>query len=664
MADQNNHRVQKWLVGANVGITVAGVNGNSSSELGKLNSPSSVYFDGAGNLYVAERNNHRVQKIQLNPQIKVPAGSLTGSMTIKGMRDAISDPNETATVSILSASNATYSSTVSTTLTINDSDPVPSVSFTLSNTKITENSDSDVVLTARTSVASSSVISITFNTEGSTASLTSEFVLSSNSIVIPANQTSGTLRISTATLSDTTVEPLEDIVLNVATIENATASNRSVTLKLESINNPSATISLGSASIPESDSTNVVFTLSGRASRDAEIEVALSGTALIDKDFTLEYPGKGDAKTVAGGNGNGNENNKVSDPLGLFVSSNGTVFVSNSNNPKITKWAPGATTGTVVAGGNWWGANLNQLGNPWGVFVAANGDVYVSDHNNHRVVKWAPAATQGVVVAGGNGEGSEPNQLRWPTGVFVDTEENIYVADRNNNRVQKWAKNATTGATVAGGSDFNNQNNVNVLNNPQAVFVDADKNIYVTTGWNHAVQKWAPGATQPTIVAGGNWYGSAPNQLADPSGIYVDSDQNVYVSERDNHRVTKWAPGAKTGNVVAGGLGDGSSVAKLSRPSGVALDAEGNLYVSDQSNHRVQKFGKNPIIAIKAGDLTGQIKVKGVNDLTDEDNKTLILTPTTVTNVALSSSASNTITIVDNDTAPVVSFKFSSPTIV
>jgi hypothetical protein len=664
VADQNNHRVQKWLVGANEGITVAGVNGNSSSELGKLNSPSSVSFDGVGNLYVAERNNHRVQKIQLNPQIKVPAGSLTGSMTLKGMRDAISDPSETAIVSILSASNATYSSTVSTTLTINDSDPVPSVSFTLSNTKITENSASDVVLTARTSVASSSVISITFNTDGSTASLTSEFVLSSNSIVIPANQTSGTLRISTATLSDTTVEPLEDIVLNVATIENATASNRSVTLKLESINNPSAVISLGSASIPESDSTNVVFTLSGRASRDAEIEVALSGTALVDKDFTLEYPGKGDAKTVAGGNGNGNENNKVSDPLGLFVSSNGTVFVSNSNNPKITRWAPGATTGTVVAGGNWWGNQLNQLGNPWGVFVAANGDVYVSDHNNHRVVKWAPAATQGVVVAGGNGEGSEPNQLRWPTGVFVDAEENIYVADRNNNRVQKWAKNATTGTTVAGGSDFNNQNNVNVLNNPQAVFVDADKNIYVTTGWNHAVQKWAPGATQPTIVAGGNWYGSAPNQLADPSGIYVDSDQNVYVSERDNHRVTKWAPGAKTGNVVAGGLGDGSSVAKLSRPSGVALDAEGNLYVSDQSNHRVQKFGKNPIIAIKAGDLTGQIKVKGVNDLTDEDNKTLILTPTTVTNVALSSSASNTITIVDNDTPPVVSFKFSSPTIV
>jgi hypothetical protein len=182
---------------------------------------------------------------------------------------------------------------------------VPSVSFVLSNTKITENSDTDVILTARTSVASSSVISITFNTTGSTASLTSEFVLGANSIVIPTGQTSGTLTISTRGLTDAEVEPLEDIILNVATIENATASNRSVTLKLESTNNPSAAISLGSASIAESDSTNVIFTLSGRASRDVEIEVDLSGTAVVDKDFTLDFPGKGNAKTVAGGNGNG-----------------------------------------------------------------------------------------------------------------------------------------------------------------------------------------------------------------------------------------------------------------------------------------------------------------------------------------------------------------------
>ena len=664
VADQNNHRVQKWLLGSNEGITIAGINGNASSDIGKLSSPSSVSFDGAGNLYVAERNNHRVQKIQLSPQVKVPAGSLTGSMTFKGMRDAVSESSETAVISVLSALNATYSSTVSTTLTIVDSDPVPSVSFVLSSAKITENSDTDVVLTARTTSASSSVISISFNTIGSTASLTSEFVLGSNSIVIPTGQTSGTLTISTRGLTDSEVEPLEDIVLNVVAIENAIASNKSVILKLESINDPTSTVSLASPSIVESDSTTAIFTLSGRASRDAEIEVALSGTAVVDKDYTLDFPGKGNAKTVAGGNGNGWENNKVGDPLSLFVTSNGTVYVSSSNNPKVTKWTPGSTTGTVVAGGNWYGNASNQLGNAWGVFVANNGDVYVTDHNNHRVMKWTAGSTSGVVVAGGNGEGSEANQLRWPTGVFVDADENVYVADRNNNRVQKWAKNATTGTTVAGGTDFNTGNNINQLNNPQGLYVDAEKNVYVTTGWNHAVQKWAPGATQPTIVAGGNWYGSASNQLGDPSGIYVDADKNVYVSERDNHRVTKWAPGTKVGKIVAGGLGDGSSASKLSRPSGVSLDADGNIYVSDQANSRVQKFGKNPIISIKAGDLTGQIKVKGVDDLSDEETKTLTLTTVSATNVTLSNTASKTVSIVDNDEAPVVSYKFSAPTIV
>lgn len=658
VADQNNHRVQKWLAGASEGITIAGTNGDASSDLGKFSSPSAVAFDGKGNVYVAERNNSRVQRIQLSPQVRIPAGSLTGSMNVKALRDAVSENDETAIVSVSSAVNASISTSTSSTVTIRNLGDYPSVSFTLSSPKITENSSTDVVLTARASIASSSTISITFNTIGSTASLTNEFALSANSIVIPTGQTSGTLTISTSTLSDTTVEPLEDIVLNVATIENATAANSRIVLQLESINDPSTTISLAASSISESDSTNIVVSLSDRASRDAEIELALTGTAVLDKDFTLNFPGKGNAKTVAGGNGNGSENNKVSDPLGLFVTPNGTVYVSNSNNPKITKWAPGATTGTVVAGGNWYGTALNQLSNAWGVFVAANGDVYVTDHNNHRVMKWSEGATAGVVVAGNGTEGSEANQLRWPTGLFVDADENVYVVDRNNKRVQKWAKNATTGVTVAGGIAFSEGNTTNPLNNAQGLFVDADRNVYVTTDWNHAVQKWVPGSSQPIIVAGGNGYGSNLNQLGNPNGIFVDADKNIYVAESGNNRVTRWAPNATAGVIVAGGNGEGSTPAKLSRPSGVSVDANGNIYVSDQGNNRVQKFLINPIVTIKAGELTGQVQIKGVDDLSDEETKVVTITPLSSSNAVLSSTASKTVSITDNDNPPTLTFSF------
>jgi len=42
------------------GITLAGVNGEGSSA-DQLSSPNGIAFDDSGNLYIADRNNYRVQ---------------------------------------------------------------------------------------------------------------------------------------------------------------------------------------------------------------------------------------------------------------------------------------------------------------------------------------------------------------------------------------------------------------------------------------------------------------------------------------------------------------------------------------------------------------------------------------------------------------------------
>src|SRR5438132_1083687 len=128
----------------------------------------------------------------------------------------------------------------------------------------------------------------------------------------------------------------------------------------------------------------------------------------------------------------------------------------------------------------------------------------------------------GITVAGGNGQGSAANQLTHPAGVFVDASGNIFIADQYNNRIQKWAPRATDGITVAGGNVAGNA--ANQLNYPTGVFVDANGNIFVADAphpivlgnENNRIQKWAPGATQGSTVAGGNGYGSAANQLASP----------------------------------------------------------------------------------------------------------------------------------------------------
>ena len=74
---------------------------------------------------------------------------------------------------------------------------------------------------------------------------------------------------------------------------------------------------------------------------------------------------------------------------------------------------------------------------PTGIFVDSLGNIDVSDYQNNRIQKWAPGMDSGITVAGGNGQDSASNQLYNPTGVWVDNNRNIYVADRLKSRIQK-----------------------------------------------------------------------------------------------------------------------------------------------------------------------------------------------------------------------------------
>ncbi len=61
VADRSNHRVQKWVPGASSGITVAGGNGVGAGA-NQLGFPEGVAVDAAGNVYVADTKNNRIQK--------------------------------------------------------------------------------------------------------------------------------------------------------------------------------------------------------------------------------------------------------------------------------------------------------------------------------------------------------------------------------------------------------------------------------------------------------------------------------------------------------------------------------------------------------------------------------------------------------------------------
>ncbi|CAF4615373.1 unnamed protein product, partial [Rotaria socialis] len=61
VSDKNNHRVMKWNKGAKEGIVVAGGQGEGNA-LTQLSYPHGLFVDTLGTLYVADALNHRVMR--------------------------------------------------------------------------------------------------------------------------------------------------------------------------------------------------------------------------------------------------------------------------------------------------------------------------------------------------------------------------------------------------------------------------------------------------------------------------------------------------------------------------------------------------------------------------------------------------------------------------
>jgi hypothetical protein len=62
------------------------------------------------------------------------------------------------------------------------------------------------------------------------------------------------------------------------------------------------------------------------------------------------------------------------------------------------------------------------------------------------------------------------------------------------------------------------------------------------------------------------------------------------VADYANHRIMRWPKGATQGTVIIGGNGRGAQSNQLNEPVDLSFDRHGNLYVVDFENHRVQKF--------------------------------------------------------------------------
>ena len=182
--------------------------------------------------------------------------------------------------------------------------------------------------------------------------------------------------------------------------------------------------------------------------------------------------------------------------------------------------------------------------------------------------------TNGITVAGGIGWGGLNDQIN-PSGIAVDSAGNLYVSDPWKERVMKWAPGATNGTVVAGGNGIGMA--ANQLSDPESIFVDGQGNLYVSDSYagNERIQKFAPGETNATTV-----FSFTINDGIDAAYFYVDCSGNIYLIGENYSAILRFAQGAdlQSGVVVAGGKAySGTNLGA----GPFCLDGERNVFLLD-----------------------------------------------------------------------------------
>ncbi|CAF4126273.1 unnamed protein product [Adineta steineri] len=113
---------------------------------------------------------------------------------------------------------------------------------------------------------------------------------------------------------------------------------------------------------------------------------------------------------------------ELNDPLKIAIQQDSQTFINDisiisTKKSKSNKWKQNAIT---VAGGNGQGQQLNQLSQPFGIFIDKKKNIFIVDSFNGCIIKWKHNAKQGQIIAGGNGEGNRMDQLNQPKDRSVD----------------------------------------------------------------------------------------------------------------------------------------------------------------------------------------------------------------------------------------------------
>ena len=264
-------------------------------------------------------------------------------------------------------------------------------------------------------------------------------------------------------------------------------------------------------------------------------------------------------------------------------------------------------------GGLGGGATLDA---PSGIVVDSHGNVLFVDRLHQRVRIVGPEGIIRTVVGNGK-QGSEGNggpaseaALHLPEVLTIDSKDNIYITQRSGNGwivrkvdaqgvVTHFAGNGMQGNTGDGGpatdASFHTISDINT---------DREGNVYIADSINRNIRR---------VDLQGNISMVAEESLAllgtevHPNGIVIDEADNIYFSDSGGSKLYRIDPDGNIKTIAGTGdfedHGDGGPALKagLRSPGGLAIGPDGALYIAEQTTHRIRRVDSKGIITSYAG---------------------------------------------------------------
>lgn len=301
--------------------------GNSTVGLGatQLNSPSGVFIDTHGNLFVADQKNHRIQKFPPN------STSITAGTTVAG-----TSTSGTASTQ-LSSPYGVY---------VDASDFIYVADF--ANNRIQKFPPNSTSGTAGTTVAGTGtsgtgVAQLTFPTDVFVHEPGGEIFVADvggNRIQkFPANSSSGTAGTTVAGISASLSAPITLYVDGPGNLFVSEFTNHRIKkFSPNSTSTATGTIVAGTGATG-STNTQLAGPYGVFVDGSGNIFVADNGNHRIQK-FPPNSTAGTAGTTVAGTGASGSGPTQLNSPTGLYVDGNGNIFVADYGNNRVQKWIP------------------------------------------------------------------------------------------------------------------------------------------------------------------------------------------------------------------------------------------------------------------------------------------------------------------------------------